>query len=188
MMLISRINAFHHRLLTLFLRSGDVVVDCTVGNGHDSLFLLGETGEEGRLFGFDIQEEALARARRRLEDAGHPPSRFSLVRASHVDVADHVPPGIGAAVFNLGYLPGGDRAVVTEGSATTEAVAKCLGLLRPEGVVSITLYYGHQGGRDEAARVIGFADGLDHGTYKVLHLTYGNLPNEPPSILLIQKG
>ena len=187
-MLISRINAFHHRILALFLRPGDVVVDGTVGNGHDSLFLLGEIGREGRLFGFDVQQEALDRARRRLEEAGYHRSLFSLVRASHVDVEEYVPPGIGAAVFNLGYLPGGDRAVVTEGAATIEAVTKCLGLLRPEGVVSITLYYSHRGGGKEAARVTGFADGLDHGRYKVLHLKYGNLPNDPPSIILIQRS
>lgn len=186
-MRISRINAFHHRLLALFLRPGDTAVDCTVGNGHDSLFLLGEIGREGRLIGFDVQEEALGRTRRLLEEGGYHPSRFSLIRASHVDVGDYVSPGIGAAVFNLGYLPGGDRTVVTDGAATIEAAGKCLGLLRPDGVVSITLYYSHRGGREEAAAVTRFADGLDHGAYKVLHLTYGNLPNDPPSIILIQK-
>ena len=185
-MRISRINQYHHSLLRPLLRAGDTVVDCTVGNGHDALFLAKAVGREGRFIGFDIQAEALARTRSRLVGAGIEEERFSLIEGSHSDLGRHVPVGIGGAVYNLGYLPGGDRSVVTGRGTTLSSIAEALELLRPEGFVSATLYYGHDGGREEAEAVLEYVRALDHARFKVAHLSYPNLPNDPPSIVMVQ--
>jgi SAM-dependent methyltransferase len=186
--LISRINEFHHRLLRPFLREGDRVVDCTAGNGYDTLYLAEAVGGTGHVYGFDIQKDALTATRDRLLGAGIADGRFTLVLDSHENLDHHVSPGISAAVFNLGYLPGGRRPVVTEGDSTIRSIEKGLNLLRPEGMVSVTLYFGHDGGRREAAAVTEYAGSLDPSLFKVLRLTYPNLPNDPPSILLIQRS
>lgn len=186
-MQISRINSFLHGLITPFIRRGDVVVDCTLGNGHDALFLARAAGEEGHLFGFDIQAGAIAASRRKLLDGGIGEERFTLVRGSHEEIGDHVPGGIGAAVYNLGYLPGGDRAVTTLAETTVPSMLEALLLLRPEGVVALTLYTGHAGGDAEAESVLRCAKGLDHRMFHVLNLGYANLPKDPPSMLLIQR-
>ena len=186
-MLVSRINEFHHHLLEPFVRSGDVVADCTVGNGHDALFLAEAVGGEGHLFGFDVQREAIASARARLLKAGIEESRFTLVADSHERIDEFVPSQIGAAVYNLGYLPGRDRAVATERDTTLRSVEKALKLLRPEGVVSVTLYYGHAGAEDEAGALLEYAAALDCRRVRVLHLHYPNMPNNPPAILLMQR-
>jgi len=183
---ISRISEFHHRVLKPLIRVGDTVVDCTVGNGYDALFLAETVGRGGRLYGFDVQEEALARTRSKLLEAGVEEERFTLIRKSHAELDRYVPDGIGAAVYNLGYLPGGERTVVTGRDTSIMSISKALELLRPEGVVSVTLYYGHDGGREEAEGVMKYARALDHTRFKVAHISYPNLPKEPPSILLLQ--
>jgi 16S rRNA (cytosine1402-N4)-methyltransferase len=49
------------------VRTGGVYVDATVGSGGHARAILERTGPEGRLLGIDRDEEALGRARRRLE-------------------------------------------------------------------------------------------------------------------------
>ena len=185
-MRINRINEYHHSLLRQLLRIGDTVVDCTVGNGHDTVFLAEAVGPEGRVIGFDIQPHALCRTRKRLVGAGIEEGRFTLVEGSHSDLGRHVPAGIGGAVYNLGYLPGGTRSVATGRATTLRSIAGALELLRPEGFVSATLYYGHEGGKEEAEGVMEYVRTLDHDRFKVAHISYPNLPNDPPSIVMVQ--
>lgn len=185
-MRINRVNEYHHSLLRPLIRAGDTVVDCTVGNGHDAVFLAEAVGRKGCVVGFDIQKTALVRTRLRLVEAGIEEGRFRLIEGSHSDLGRHVPAGIGGVVYNLGYLPGGDRSVVTRRGTTLRSIAEALKLLRPEGFVSATLYYGHDGGRDEAAGILEYVRALDHDRFKVAHLSYPNLPNDPPSIVMVQ--
>ena len=184
---IARTNSFLHGLLTLFIGEGDRVADCTLGNGHDALFLARSIGEKGHLYGFDIQERAVAATRSRLLMEGVPEGRFTLFRESHHRVAERVPPGVAAVVYNLGYLPGGDRSVTTLAETTVPSLLASLELLRPGGVAAVTIYPGHEGGREEGGEVLRCAAGLDHGRFHALHLGYANLPKDPPSILLIQR-
>ena len=49
--------------------------------------------------------------------------------------------------FNLGYLPKGDKSVITEIRSTVQALESAISLVRPKGVITIVSYVGHQGGR-----------------------------------------
>ena len=46
-----------HFILT-HLKAGDIAVDFTMGNGHDTEFLSKTVGEQGHVFAFDVQEQA----------------------------------------------------------------------------------------------------------------------------------
>ena len=61
-------NARHlaARYMEGILRPGDVAVDATMGNGKDTQFLCELVGETGRVYAFDVQEEALERTAARL--------------------------------------------------------------------------------------------------------------------------
>jgi ubiquinone/menaquinone biosynthesis C-methylase UbiE len=48
---------------------GDVAINATVCNGHDMLLLARGVGPTVRVFGFDVQPEALEAMRRRLREA-----------------------------------------------------------------------------------------------------------------------
>ena len=121
------------------VNAGDTVVDATMGNGHDTLFLAEQVGPEGHVCAFDIQESALESTRALLE-AHHAADRVTLFCQSHAELAGSVPAGIAAAVFNLGWLPGGDHTVTTRTASTRQAVLAALELLKPGGIVTICAY------------------------------------------------
>lgn len=51
--------------------------------------------------------------------------------------------------FNLGYLPAGDKQLVTEASTTAAAIEAALEVVRPGGLISIIAYTGHPGALEE---------------------------------------
>ena len=57
------LTGLHKHFILSHLGVGDVAVDFTMGNGNDTLFLSRTVGESGRVYAFDIQEEALASTR-----------------------------------------------------------------------------------------------------------------------------
>ena len=54
------------------LREGDVAVDFTMGNGHDTVFLSKTVGESGKVYAFDIQPDALASTEQNLIESSCP--------------------------------------------------------------------------------------------------------------------
>lgn len=144
-------------LVAGWVHAGDTVVDATVGNGHDTLYLAKLVGPTGRVVGFDVQAAAILATRQRLEAAGQ---TAELHEESHAALPDHVGPGLAAAMFNLGYLPGANKAVTTRREETLPALAAALALLRPGGGITVVCYPGHAGGDAEADAVNAWAAGL----------------------------
>ena len=97
------------------LYAGATAVDATLGNGHDALWLCGLVGETGKIYGFDVQAEAVERSRARLKEAGVE-ERAQLILDGHQNMGNYIPPeSADAVMFNLGWLPGaehGDRKSV----------------------------------------------------------------------------
>lgn len=144
------------------LQPGDLAVDATVGNGHDTLFLCQTVGASGRVLGFDVQAEAIAATRAKLLGAGIESTRFDLHHRGHEHLGEFAQPGTVAAImFNLGYLPGSDKALITRPETTLAALATALPLLRPGGVLTIVCYPGHEGGDEEAESVKTWSKSLD---------------------------
>src|ERR1700721_753821 len=94
---------------------GALAVDARVGNGYDTLFLAHRVGPRGKVLGFEVQKAALAGAREILKFVGSI-DRVSLIHDSHSRLADYLPAGaaIEGAMFNLGYLPRGNRRMITQ--------------------------------------------------------------------------
>lgn len=136
----------HKHFILEHLSSGDVAVDFTMGNGGDTLFLSQTVGENGRVYAFDIQEEALVSTRKHLAENGAP-ENYELICASHHRVREFVKEPIKAGMFNLGYLPrSGKKAVTTMRETTMPAVEAAIELLLPDGVLIIAIYPGHEEG------------------------------------------
>ena len=136
----------HKHLLLEHIGEGDVVVDFTMGNGNDTLFLSRTVGERGKVYAFDIQEEALASTRAHLIAEGAP-ENYELICASHHRVREFVNEPIKAGIFNLGYLPrSGKKSVTTMRKTTFPAVEAALELLAPDGVLIVAIYPGHEEG------------------------------------------
>ncbi len=148
-----RLTDHAHLLLRETVKPGAWVVDATVGNGFDTLFLAALVGPQGRVFGFDVQQQALAEAARRL--TGHP--QVMLIHCGHERMAECLPaeaPGrIAAVMFNLGYLPGAAKNMITHAETTLPALDQALDALAIGGLVTLVVYPAHPGGADEAACV-----------------------------------
>ena len=165
---------------------GDLALDATCGNGLDTLLLAELAGEGGRIWGFDLQPAAIAATRSLLEREGRL-SSVELFEASHDRLAEFVPPGLSAAVFNLGYLPGGDTSLVTSPESTVTALRQAARLLKPGGIVTISLYTGHDGGPEEALAVESWGASLSPRDFNVWCSRQLNRPAIAPYLVLVER-
>jgi SAM-dependent methyltransferase len=182
-----------HQCASEGLSGGDLAIDATVGNGHDTLFLLRQVGASGRVIGVDIQADALSATRARVHDADAALlGRLRLVHDGHEAMRTHVEPadvgGVGAVMFNLGYLPGGDHAITTQPDTTVPALNAAFDLLRPEGgVLTVVAYPGHKGGAEETAAVAEWAADLPQEKGRAFWYQFANASGAPPRLLAVEK-
>ena len=138
------------------LGPGDRAIDATMGNGHDTCHLASCVTPDGRVIAFDIQADALANTAKRLNAAGLA-AQVTTHRQGHEQMTRLVPvdwPGtVSVVMFNLGYLPGGDKRYITQADTTLAALDQSLRLLRPGGLLSLMLYRNHEGAAPESAAI-----------------------------------
>lgn len=174
-------------VLARAVEPGDAVIDATMGNGHDTLFLCEAVGPEGRVYAFDVQEQAVTSTEALLRENGVlDRARLHLCGHQHMD--EYVKEQVRAAVFNLGWLPGGDHTVTTLWETTREAVGKALGLLLPGGVLVICAYPGHEEGDRERTELQAFLSALDNRRCNVLRQHFLNAGPGAPECFVIQKN
>ncbi|WP_350344930.1 class I SAM-dependent methyltransferase [Proteinivorax tanatarense] len=177
---------FSKQVLRQSIQKGDWVVDCTAGNGHDTVFLAECVGDQGRVLSFDIQKKALDSTFSQLKERNLE-QRVKLIESSHAYLTEYTNKELAAIMFNLGYLPGGNHKVVTKLESTLPAVDGGLGLLKKGGVMSMMLYPGHYGGKSESETLIRYAKMLPSKYYTSLHYHFLNKNSNSPQLLLIQK-
>jgi SAM-dependent methyltransferase len=165
---------------------GDLVLDATCGNGQDTLLLAELAGEGGRVWGFDVQPRAIAATRALLEREGRL-STVELVEAGHQRLSEFVPGGLKAAVFNLGYLPGGESSQVTSPQSTVSALGQAASLLTRGGIVVVSLYTGHDGGPEEALAVESWGASLSPKNFNVWCSRQLNRPAVAPYLVLVER-
>lgn len=181
---LERVLPFAKSLLRQVAGPGDTVIDATAGNGHDTLFLADLVTDQGRVFSFDVQPEALESTRQKLAEAGIRHVRTIL--AGHQHVLDYVNEPISGALFNLGYLPGSDQSISTFGETTWEAVTKMLGLLKVNGLIVLVVYHGHEAGKVEKDYLEQAFQELDSRSYQILKYQFINR-KDAPYIVAIEK-
>lgn len=165
---MTRLTDQAHELIAAVLQPGETAIDATAGNGHDTFFLCQTVGPAGHVFAFDIQQQALDQTSDLLAQAGF--SNCDLVCHDHSQLAEIIPMSlhqrIGAIMFNLGYLPGGDHSIITQQDSTLTAVKAASKLLRPGGILTIMTYPGHPGGAAETTAVSEWINGLEENLFK----------------------
>jgi hypothetical protein len=171
--------------VTATLPEGGFAVDATVGNGYDTLLLADRVGKNGRVLGFDVQKMALNNASELIRFAGTH-ERVRLVLGCHSGLGRALMgyPRVDATMFNLGYLPRGDRRIVTRPSTTIPAIAALLDRLAPKGRISILAYRGHPEGPEEYEAVRGFLEQTPG--VEVRELTGDAENEEGPRLFLVE--
>ena len=146
------------------VKPGDLCIDATMGNGHDTLFLSQLVGPSGRVLAFDIQQAALDATRKLLErQDGVAP--VSLFLDSHANMGDYA----------------------THKESTIAALEQGLELLKTGGCISLCIYSGGDSGFEERDGVLEYLKGLDSRRFLVVLSCYYNRPNHPPIPVVIYK-
>lgn len=179
-----------HALIGQHLSPGDAAVDATVGNGHDTLFLAQCVGGQGRVFGFDVQPGAIESTRQRLRQHGME-QPVTLIQASHAEMRQAIPAEyhgrLQAVMFNLGYLPGADKSVITRTETTLAAVDEACRLLAGHGLMTVLAYPGHAGGDDETRRLEAWLTRLDDAVFKWRTVLSHQPRDSAPRLFVIRK-
>ena len=136
------------KLLAEHIGNGNVVADFTVGNGNDTLWLARRVGEHGLVYGFDIQEQAVKNTLTLLKK-NEVVDRCNIICDSHHNMLNYISTKLDAGVFNLGFLPGGDKGITTLRETTIPAIKAAISLIKAGGCLLIAVYPGHEEGRVE---------------------------------------
>ncbi|PSS05564.1 RRNA methylase [Actinidia chinensis var. chinensis] len=183
-----------HSVWRRIIQKGDIVIDATCGNGYDTLEMVKMVSDKscgGHVFAMDVQKVALENAASLLDESLNSDERglVELFANCHSKMEQVVPSGVPVRLvaFNLGYLPGGDKAIITRSETTLQALEAAKRLLSPGGLISIVAYVGHPGGRDEFEAVEAFASGLPVENWICCKLQMLNRPLAPVLVLLVKR-
>lgn len=180
--------SFSHTLLKNTITQGDIVIDATVGNGSDTVLLAKLVGSLGKVYGFDVQEQAIQTTKEKLLYTGLS-SQVELFHQGHETIGKVLDKNvtIASAIFNLGYLPNSDKTIVTQADTTLTAISSILPKLRIGALLIIVVYYGHEGGQEEKDALLDFVSYLPQKEFAVLRYGFVNQKNHPPFVLAIEK-
>lgn len=182
-----QITSWVHHFLEDHVQPGDICIDATMGNGHDTALLSRLAGKTGKVTAFDIQQLALDNTEEKLLKENCP-KNWELVLASHERMNEYAEKNtVSCITFNLGYLPGGDHTKATKGESSIRAIETGLSLLKKKGLMTVCIYSGGDSGFEEKEAVLSYIKALDAKKYLVIISEYANRPNNPPIPVLIIK-
>jgi hypothetical protein len=176
----------HKYFILKHLRPGDVAVDFTMGNGHDTEFLSKAVGPDGFVYAFDIQEQALASTQENLVKAGCP-DNYQLILDSHSNVKKYVDVPFRAGMFNLGWLPGGDKSITTLRETTLPAIRDAISLMDKDAILNIAVYPGHAEGDAEGQMILDYLAGISRHRICATLVKIVNSPTSPFFIVVETK-
>lgn len=185
-MKLQRVLQYAQSLLEMTVGEGEIAVDATAGNGHDTLFLANLVGDDGYVYSFDVQKQAVDATLHRLLDNALE-HRALVLRDGHENVAKYITKPVAGAIFNLGYLPGSDHDIITKPNTTIQALESLLKLLKVGGIIVLVIYHGHEGGKEERDEVIRFVSELPQKYIHVLRYEFLNQQNDPPFVIALEK-
>ncbi len=176
----------HKYFILNHLGEGDIAVDFTMGNGYDTEFLSRTVGERGHVYAFDIQAAAVESTRRRLAEVGCP-QNYTLIHDSHHRVKDYVKQPFKAGMFNLGWLPGGDKSITTLRKTTLPAIEAAIDLMDRDAVLNVAVYPGHEEGDAEGNMICDYLSTLSRHKVCATKVQILNSPTSPYFIVIETK-
>jgi 16S rRNA C1402 N4-methylase RsmH len=148
----------------------NLAVDMTIGRGNDTLFL---AKNAEAVIGFDIQPEAITLTTELLNN--HNITNVKLINDTHENILQYITNLVDVVIYNLGYLPNGNKDIKTEKESTIKSLESLLTILNNNGLIVIVLYHHNQ---EEINAILEFVsnmpDSYDVLKYQVLNK--GNCP------------
>lgn len=179
---MKKILQFAHDIINDKVSSNDICVDMTIGNGNDTLLLCKKAKF---VYGFDIQNKAIENTDNLLKENNL--KNYKLILKSHSEIDSYINEKIKLFIYNLGYLPKGDKQITTLYETTLLSLNKALYLLDNKGIIILVVYPGHEQGSIESIKVIEFVSNLSQKEYDVVKYEFINQINNPPYLLVIER-
>ena len=112
---------------------------------------------------------------------------YQLFLSSHENVNTLIKEKVKAFIFNLGYLPSGDKTITTHYESTIKAINNSLEILDEKGVIVIVVYPGHESGKIEDIKLNEYVSLLPQKLYDVVSYRFINQINNPPYVIVIER-
>lgn len=147
--------------LIIKIQTKNIAIDCTLGNGHDTLFLSKLFNE---VHSMDIQPLAIKRSKERLKDT----LNTNLYLLDHQNIDTLNIKDIDLILYNLGFLPGSDKKVTTSSSSTLISLEKAYSMLNENGTIIIASYIRQPNGKEEYDAIINYLNNhkIKYNLYK----------------------
>lgn len=175
---LGNITDLSHYIIENFVVDKNIAVDETLGNGGDCDFL---SESFKKVYAFDIQSVAIEEYKKKNKD------NVKLICDSHENIEKHITEEIDVAIYNLGFLPGGDKSITTEAESTLKSIKETLKILKNGGFAIISVYIGHNEGLRESEQILKYASSLPKDKYGVMIHKVINRSERAPYLLVIEK-
>lgn len=175
---LGNITDLSHHIIESYVNHKGVALDGTLGNGGDCDFL---SDRFEKVYAFDIQSKAIENYKLKNR------KNVTLIFDSHEKVKEHIKEAIDTAIFNLGFLPGGDKSVTTKVDSTLKSIEDTLSLLKSGGILIIAVYVGHEEGSKEGEALLEYTSNLPKNKFGVMLHKVINRSETSPYMLVIEK-
>ncbi|MGG7177542.1 tRNA (mnm(5)s(2)U34)-methyltransferase [Clostridium paraputrificum] len=175
---VGDISLISHHIILRFLENKEIAIDGTLGNGYDTDFL---AENFSKVYTFDIQKEPCDKY---IESK---PSNVNVINASHHLFKEYISEPVDCIMYNLGFLPGGNKEITTFHETSLESIKVGLDILRSGGIMTICIYRGHNEGKEEESCILSYVESLSKSKYGVMLHSFLNRSNNPPILVVVEK-
>lgn len=178
---VGDISDIAHNIIDTYVENKTVAIDGTLGNGHDTDFL---RERFQRVYAFEIQREPWERYIDKSKDLK---DNVVVINDSHHKLKEYVKEKVNCIIYNLGYLPGGDKNITTIHDTSLISIKEGLELLEENGIMIICIYRGHNEGAIEETCILSYLENLDKNKYGVMVTRYLNRNKKAPILVVVEK-
>lgn len=171
------ISELAHNIVKTHCLNTNLAIDATLGNGYDTDFL---SRIFRKVYAFDIQSDVID------QNKAKGLKNVEYILDSHENFLKYIT-SADCIMYNLGFLPGGDKSITTLTSSTISSMQMATNILNSNGIISIAIYEGHQEGRREKDAIMNFVSTLPKNKFGVMSHSVINRENAP-SLIIIEKN
>jgi hypothetical protein len=175
---VGEVSILAQKIIKNYMVNFNYAVDATLGNGHDTDFL---SNNFKQVYSFDIQKTAVENYISKSKE------NVKVILDSHEFLDKYIYLKVDCIMYNLGYLPGGDKSITTRSESTIKSLGKAVKLLNENGIVTICMYNGHNEGKKERNIILDFTKLLPKNEFGVMIHSIINRIGAPELIVIEKK-